>query len=95
VAIETARSRVAFRSADGDQRQGGTLLAKAGVAVRRKEPLNGSGTLDVAAGWNKPASSKAEETVEGLRKPEDGTKQGNGRLPGRRQGGFGRRAVDA
>jgi hypothetical protein len=31
----------------------------------------------VAAGWNKPAEPKAEETVERLRKPEGGT---SGRL---------------
>jgi len=30
-------------------------------------------TLDVVAGWNKPAKPRAEETVERLRKPEDGT----------------------
>ena len=37
----------------------------------------GQQTLDVAAGWNKPAEPKAEETVERLRKPEGGT---SGRL---------------
>jgi hypothetical protein len=31
-------------------------------------------TLDVVAGWNKPASTSAEQTVERLRKPEDGSK---------------------
>ena len=33
----------------------------------------GQQTLDVAAGWNKPAEPKAEKTVERLRKPEGGT----------------------
>ena len=36
-------------------------------------------TLDVVAGWNKPAKPKAEQAVEGLRKPGDGTKTGVGR----------------
>ncbi len=29
-------------------------------------------TLDVVAGWNKPAEPKAEKAVERLRKPEGG-----------------------
>jgi hypothetical protein len=33
-------------------------------------------TLDVVAGWNKPAKPSAEETVGRLRKPEGGTKRG-------------------
>jgi hypothetical protein len=37
----------------------------------------GQKTLDVAAGWNKPAEPKAEQTVGRLRKPEGGT---SGRL---------------
>jgi hypothetical protein len=37
-------------------------------------------TLDVAAGWNKPANVRAEQAVERLRKPEDGTKWGRGDL---------------
>ena len=32
----------------------------------------GQQTLDVVAGWNKPAEPKAEKTVERLRKPEGG-----------------------
>jgi hypothetical protein len=38
----------------------------------RENPLNGA-TLDVAAGCNKPAKPVAEQAVERLRKPEDGT----------------------
>jgi len=33
----------------------------------------GGQTLDVAAGWNKPARYVAEQTVEGGRNAEDGT----------------------
>jgi len=40
-----------------------------------EKPLNGERTLDVAAGWNKPARSSTEEAVERLRKPADGTKR--------------------
>jgi hypothetical protein len=41
---------------------------------RGRDPLNGR-TLDVAVGWNKPTKPVAEQAVEGLRKPEDGTKR--------------------
>jgi hypothetical protein len=40
--------------------------------VGREKPLDG-GTLDVAAGCNKPARPKVEEAVGRLRKPVDGT----------------------
>jgi hypothetical protein len=40
--------------------------------VEREKPLEGK-TLDVAAGRNKPAHPEAAQTVERLRKPEDGT----------------------
>jgi hypothetical protein len=33
----------------------------------------GQKTLDVVAGWNKPAKLEAEKAVERLRKPEGGT----------------------
>jgi hypothetical protein len=42
------------------------------IAARKEKPLNGL-TLDTAAGWNRPASQTAEETVERLRKPEGGS----------------------
>ena len=40
-------------------------------------------TLDVAAGRNKPANSRAEQAVERLRKPEDGTKREDWETPAR------------
>jgi len=45
-------------------------------------------TLDVAAGWNKPASERAEEAVERLRKPVDGPKWGSGGLAKKRSCSF-------
>jgi len=51
--------------------RGNFLLTKEGGCAEG-EAL-GQQTLDVAAGWNKPAEPKAEKTVERLRKPEGGT----------------------
>jgi hypothetical protein len=56
------------------QRQGGTLLPMRKGGCGGREAPERKMTLDVAAGWNKPASSRAEEAVERLRKPEDGSK---------------------
>jgi hypothetical protein len=64
-------SRLAGERA-GDNDTGARPDDESGTAVGREKPLNG-GTLDVAAGCNRPAKPKVAETVERLRKPEDGT----------------------
>lgn len=52
---------------------GGNSFRRGSGGCARRESPERVVTLDVVAGWNKPASSYAEKDVGRLRKPEDGT----------------------
>lgn len=56
----------------------GQRLLKRSTAAPREKPLNRHGFLNAAAGRNRPASRLAEQAVERLREPEDGTKRALG-----------------